>query len=85
MAHALSEAPNLHGECAQVTIPKDLLADIDALVGEQDRNGFLVEVLRREVNRRQLLQFLSSPEPLLKDEDLRLEQERLGDWLPKAE
>jgi len=50
-------------------IPKDLLADIDALVGQGDRNDFLVEVLRKEVNHRRLLQFLSSPEPLLKNED----------------
>jgi hypothetical protein len=50
-------------------IPKDLLADIDELIGPQDRNSFLVEVLQKEVNRRRLLQFLSSPEPLLKDED----------------
>jgi hypothetical protein len=57
-----------------------------------------LEVLRQEVNRRRLLQFLSDPEPLwkdedhpelkdgaeafvrrMRDEDLRLEQERLGD------
>ena len=69
MAHLRSEALDLHQECSQVMIPKDLLADIDALVGSQDRNGFLVEELRREVKRRQLLQFLSSPEPLLKDEN----------------
>ena len=85
-------------------IPKDLLADIDALVGQQNRNDFLIEVLRREVNRRRLLQLLSRPEPIwkdedhpelregadvwvrrMRDEDLRLEQEKLGDWLPKAE
>jgi hypothetical protein len=29
-------------------IPKALLADIDALVGQGDRNDFLVEVLRSE-------------------------------------
>ncbi|MBV9034201.1 MAG: hypothetical protein JO182_06875 [Acidobacteriaceae bacterium] len=85
-------------------IPKDLLADIDALVGQQNRNDFLIEVLRREVNRRRLLQLLSRPEPIwkdedhpelregadvwvrrMRDEDLRLKQEKLGDWLPKAE
>ncbi|MFL6465072.1 MAG: hypothetical protein ACJ73N_11770 [Bryobacteraceae bacterium] len=35
-------------------IPKDLLADIDELIGQQDRNSFLVEVLQKEVNRRRL-------------------------------
>jgi hypothetical protein len=52
-----------------VVIPEDLLADIDALVGQRGRSAFLVEVLRQEVNRRRLLQFLNDPEPLLKPED----------------
>jgi hypothetical protein len=54
MTHLLSEVPSLQQECAQVMIPKDLLADIDELVGQQDRNAFLVEVLQKEVNRRRL-------------------------------
>ena len=54
---------------ANAVIPEDLLADIDALVGHRGRNAFLAEVLRQEVNRRRLLQFLSDPEPLLKAED----------------
>ncbi|MBV8708196.1 MAG: hypothetical protein JO028_13490 [Acidobacteriaceae bacterium] len=85
--------------------PKDLLADIDALVGQQNRNDFLVGALRIEIDRRRrLLQLLSRPEPIwkdedhpelregadvwvrrMRDEDLRLKQEKLGDWLPKAE
>jgi hypothetical protein len=69
MAHSLSGDSNFHQECAQVMVPKDLLADIDVLVGQQNRNSFLVEVLQREVKRRQLLRFLSSPEPFWKDED----------------
>lgn len=54
---------------AHVVIPEDLLADIDALVGQRGRSAFLTEVLRREVQRRQLLRFLSDPEPAWKDED----------------
>ncbi len=54
---------------ANAVIPEDPLADIDALVGQRGRNAFLVEVLRQEVNRRRLLQFLSDPEPAWKDED----------------
>lgn len=54
---------------AHVVIPDDLLAEIDALVGQRGRSAFLVEVLREEVRRRRLLQILSSPEPFWKDED----------------
>lgn len=85
---------------AHVFLPDDLLADVDALVGPRGRSAFLTEVIREAVNRRRLLEFLSSKEPILKDEDypefrdgaeawvrkmrdedLRLEREKLGDWL----
>ncbi len=54
---------------AQVFLPDDLLADVDALVGPRGRNAFPTEVIHEAVNRRRLLNFLSSKEPLLKDED----------------
>ena len=85
---------------AHLFLPADLLADVDSLVGPRGRSAFLTEVIREEVNRRRLLQFLSGTEPVLKDEeypefkegaeawvrrlrdeDLRLEREKLGDWL----
>jgi Arc/MetJ-type ribon-helix-helix transcriptional regulator len=88
---------------AHVVLPDDLLADVDALVGPRGRSAFLAEVIREAVNRRRLLQVLSSKEPVLKDEDypefrdgaeawvrrmrdedLRLEREKLGDWLDRA-
>ena len=88
---------------AHVVLPDDLLADVDALVGPRGRSSFLTEVIREAVNRRRLLAFLSSKEPLLKDEDypefrddaeswvrkmrdedLRLEREKLGNWLDRA-
>src|SRR5205823_2867804 len=52
-----------------IVIPEDLLADIDALVGQRGRSAFLVQVLRDEINRRRLLKLLSDPKPILKDED----------------
>lgn len=52
-----------------IVLPEDLLAEIDTLVGQRGRSAFMVEVLREEVRRRQLLQILSSPEPVWKDED----------------
>lgn len=54
---------------AHVLLPDDLLADIDSLVGPRGRSAFLIDVLREEVNRRRLLAFLNSPDPLWKDED----------------
>jgi hypothetical protein len=54
---------------AHIVIPEDLLAQVDALVGQRGRSAFLTEVIRREVNRRRLLEILSDPEPLLKQED----------------
>lgn len=87
-----------------VMLPDDLLAEIDALVGQRQRSAFLVEVLREEVNRRRLLKILDNPEPVLKDtdypefrdgseawvrrlreEDLRLERDKLGDWMGSGE
>lgn len=88
---------------AHVFLPDDLLAEVDALVGPRGRSAFLTEVIREAVNRRRLLEFLSSDQPVLKDrdypefrdgaevwvrrlrdEDLRLEREKLGEWLDRA-
>ena len=85
---------------AHIVLPDDLLADVDALVGPRRRSAFLTEVIRDAVNRRRLLQFLTSNEPIWKDEDhpelgegaeawvrkmrdqdLKIEREKLGDWL----
>ena len=41
-----------------VILPPDLLAQIDALVGERKRSAFLSEVAAREVRRRRLLEVL---------------------------
>ncbi len=84
---------------AHVILPADLLAEIDTLVGQRGRSAFLEDVLREEVRRRRLLQFLNSPEPAwkdgdhpelaegaeawvrkMRDEDLRVERDKLGDW-----
>jgi hypothetical protein len=42
---------------------------VDALVGPRGRSAFLTEVIGEEVQRRRLLQILSDPEPIWKDED----------------
>jgi hypothetical protein len=68
---------------AHIVLPDDLLAQIDLLVGQRGRSAFLVDVLRREVNRRRLLQILDSPEPAWKDEDHPELAEGSEAWLRK--
>jgi hypothetical protein len=57
------------GKRTHLILPEELLAEIDALVGQRWRSAFLVDVLREEVRRRRLLQMLDDPEPIWKDED----------------
>ena len=92
-----------HRKRTHVSLPEDLLADVDALVGPRGRSAFLAEVIRDAVNRRRLLAFLSSDKPIwkdedhpelangaeawvrnMRDEDLRIEREQIGDWLDRA-
>jgi len=40
---------------AHVMLPADLLAEVDRLVGERGRSAFLADLLRREIQRRNLL------------------------------
>lgn len=54
---------------AHIVLPDDLLAEVDSIVGPRGRSAFLTEVIREEVRRRRLLQILSNPEPIWKDED----------------
>ncbi len=87
-----------------IVLPDDLLGDIDTLVGPRGRSAFLVDVLREEIRRRRLLQILSDPKPVwrdedhpelaegaaawvrkMRDEDLRLEQDKLADLVQHDE
>jgi len=47
-----------------ILLPKELLREIDALVGHRKRSAFLAEVAEREVRRRGLQKVLERPEPL---------------------
>jgi metal-responsive CopG/Arc/MetJ family transcriptional regulator len=40
---------------AHVILPADLLAEVDRLVGERGRSAFLADLVRREIQRRNLL------------------------------
>ena len=68
MSHYKGEIVMSHRR-AHIVLPDELLADVDALVGPRRRSAFLAEVIREAVNRRRLLEFLSSPEPVLKNEE----------------
>jgi hypothetical protein len=50
-------------------LPKELVAEIDLLVGPRGRSGFLAEVARAEVRKRKLLAILERKEPIWKEED----------------
>lgn len=43
-----------------ITLPKTLVAEIDALVGQRQRSAFLSEIAAREVKRRRLIEFLEN-------------------------
>ncbi|HVA64287.1 MAG TPA: ribbon-helix-helix protein, CopG family [Terriglobales bacterium] len=52
-----------------ITLPSDLIARIDELVGARGRSAFLAEIAEDEVRRRELLAYLESGEPIWRDED----------------
>ena len=59
----------MHTQRTHVILPRDLLTEIDGLVGPRGRSAFLVETVRAELQRRKLLEFLRSDEPVWRDED----------------
>jgi hypothetical protein len=59
----------MHTQRAHVILPQDLLTEIDGLVGPRGRSAFLVETARAELQRRRLLEFLRSDEPIWRDEN----------------
>jgi hypothetical protein len=59
----------MHTQRTHVILPQDLLSEIDGLVGPRGRSAFLVETVRAELQRRKLLEFLRSDEPVWRDED----------------
>jgi hypothetical protein len=54
---------------AHIVLPKDLVVQIDALVGRRRRSAFLTEIARREVKRRRLQAFLASDTPIWNPDD----------------
>ncbi|MGD1154589.1 MAG: hypothetical protein ABSA41_02050 [Terriglobia bacterium] len=54
---------------AHIILPKDLVVEIDSLVGKRHRSAFLAEVARREVRRRRLLAFLGRETPAWNPDD----------------
>jgi hypothetical protein len=52
---------------AHIWLPRDLLKEIDAMVGPRGRSAFLLETAREAVKRRKLLRFLEDDEPAWKE------------------
>jgi metal-responsive CopG/Arc/MetJ family transcriptional regulator len=54
---------------AHVILPADLLAEVDRLVGERGRSAFLSDLVRREIQRRNLLAALQAARGSWKTEE----------------
>jgi Arc/MetJ-type ribon-helix-helix transcriptional regulator len=52
-----------------ISIPEEILAGIDQLVGKGQRSALVSEILESEVRRRLLLKLLDEPGSAWKDED----------------
>ena len=52
-----------------VVLPDDLVREIDKIAGARGRSAFLADLAKREIKRRQLLEFFKSKDPVWKDKD----------------
>jgi Arc/MetJ-type ribon-helix-helix transcriptional regulator len=52
-----------------ISLPENLIREIDALVGSRGRSAFLVETAREAVRRRKLLHFLEGEAPAWNESD----------------
>ena len=59
----------MHTQRTHIILPRELVAEIDALVGPRGRSAFLAETVRSELKRRYMLAFLSRSEPAWRDEN----------------
>ena len=66
---------------AHIILPKELIAEIDSVVGPRGRSAFLVETAQAELRRRRLLQFLRKDVPAWADEDHPELQEGSDAWV----
>ena len=54
---------------AHVILPEDLLIEVDRLAGERGRSAFIVDLVQREVQRRNLIAALREAKGCWKTED----------------
>lgn len=54
---------------AHIVVPENLLAEVDRLVGERGRSAFLADLIRQEVQRRNLLTALREARGTWKSEE----------------
>jgi hypothetical protein len=54
---------------AHIILPRELIEEIDTVVGPRGRSAFLVETARAELRRRRLLTFLRDDKPAWSERD----------------
>jgi len=52
-----------------IVLPRELIEEIDSIVGPRGRSAFLVETARAELRRRRLLTFLRDDHPAWSEKD----------------
>ena len=68
---------------AHVVLPEDLASQIDKIVGSRGRSAFLVDLARREIKRRHLLEVFKTEGPIWKDEDHPELKDGSSEWVRK--
>jgi hypothetical protein len=68
---------------AHIILPKELIEEIDAVVGPRGRSAFLVETARAELRRRRLLKFLRDDQPAWNEKDHPELSEGAGAWVKR--
>ncbi len=70
---------------AHITLPAELVVEIDRVVGPRKRSAFLIGLAEKELKRMRLCAFLEEMKtnPVLKDEDHPELAEGSGEWVRK--
>ncbi len=64
-----AEDDSMASTTVSISLPEDLVAEIDKQVGEDARSAFVLDSTRSVLRRRKLDAFLADDEPAWKDED----------------
>ncbi len=59
----------MEAQQTQVTLPADLIREVDGIMGEQKRNDFVAELIRSALHDHKVFRKLAEEGPIWKDED----------------